>query len=259
MKYGGTNLRFMNIKISSVFTLILFSFLFSACQSYKKVPYLQDAEILKQANVQTAPVQDAKLIPGDEVSIFVSTSDPMVAQPFNAQGSSFLLDNQGNINYPVLGKLSLGGLTSREAENLITDRLMSYIKERPTVVVRMSGFKVSVLGEVASPGVFPVVNEQINVLEAIAMAGDLTIYGVRDNVKLIREDINGHKQFITLNLNDADLLLSPYYQLQQNDILYVTPNKTKAQSSGIGQSTTLWFSGFSIIMSVASLLINILR
>lgn len=157
-----------------------------------------------------------------------------------------MLDDQGNINYPVLGKLPLNGLTSREAENLITERLKSYVKERPTVVVRMSGFKVSVLGEVASPGVYPVVNEQINVLEALAMAGDLTIYGVRDNVKLIREDKNGHKQFVTLNLNDADLLLSPYYQLQQNDILYVTPNKTKAQSADIGTSTTMWISGFSI-------------
>ena len=138
-------------------------------------------------------------------------------------------------------------------------RMKSYVKERPTVVVRMSGFKVSVLGEVASPGVYPVVNEQINVLEALAMAGDLTIYGVRDNVKLIREDKNGHKQFVTLNLNDADLLLSPYYQLQQNDILYVTPNKTKAQSADIGTSTTMWISGFSILVSIASLLVNILR
>ena len=237
----------MNTKLSGAFALIFFFFFLSACQSYKKVPYLQDAEILKQANTQVAPVQDARLIPGDEVSILVSTSDPVVSQPFNAQGSTFLLDDQGNINYPVLGKLPLNGLTSREAENLIT------------VVVRMSGFKVSVLGEVASPGVYPVVNEQINVLEALAMAGDLTIYGVRDNVKLIREDKNGHKQFVTLNLNDADLLLSPYYQLQQNDILYVTPNKTKAQSADIGTSTTMWVSGFSILVSIASLLVNILR
>ena len=101
----------------------------------------------------------------------------------------------GKYQLSGLGKLPLNGLTSREAENLITERLKSYVKERPTVVVRMSGFKVSVLGEVASPGVYPVVNEQINVLEALAMAGDLTIYGVRDNVKLIREDKNGHKQF----------------------------------------------------------------
>ena len=93
----------------------------------------------------------------------------------------------------------------------------------------------------------------------LAMAGDLTIYGVRDNVKLIREDKNGHIQFVTLNLNDADLLLSPYYQLQQNDILYVTPNKTKAQSADIGTSTTMWISGFSILVSIASLLVIILR
>ena len=246
------------MKFSCSFVLIFSFFFFSACQSYKKVPYLQDAEVLKQVNTQVSPVQDARLIPGDEVSILVSTSDPVVSQPFNAQGSTFLLDDQGNINYPVLGKLPLNGLTSREAENLITERLKSYVKERPTVV-RMSGFKVSVLGEVASPGVYPVVNEQINVLEALAMAGDLTIYGVRDNVKLIREDKNGHKQFVTLNLNDADLLLSPYYQLQQNDILYVTPNKTKAQSADIGTSTTMWISGFSILVSIASLLVNILR
>ena len=249
----------MNMKSSCTFTLIFLSLLFSACQSYKKVPYLQDAEILKQANTQVAPMQDAKLIPGDEVSILVSTSDPVVSQPFNAQGNTFLLDNEGNINYPALGKLSMNGLTSREAENLITERLKTYVKERPTVVVRMSGFKVSVLGEVASPGVYPVVNEQINVLEALAMAGDLTIYGVRDNVKLIREAQDGRKQFVTLNLNDADLLVSPYYQLQQNDILYVTPNKAKAQGAGIGTSTTLWISGFSVLVSIASLLINILR
>ena len=249
----------MNMKTSSVFALILFSLLFLSCQSYKKVPYLQDAEVLKQANAQVAPVQDVRLLPGDEISILVSTSDPVVSQPFNAQGSTFLLDDQGNINYPVLGKLSLTGLTSREAEKQLTETLKSYIKERPTVIVRMSGFKVSVLGEVAAPGVFPVMNEQINVLEALAMAGDLTIYGMRDNIKLIREDRNGHKQFITLNLNDADLLLSPYYQLQQNDILYVTPNKVKAQGAGIGTSTGLWISGFSILVSVASLLINILR
>lgn len=249
----------MNMKSSCTFTLIFLSLLFSACQSYKKVPYLQDAEILKQANTQVAPMQDAKLIPGDEVSILVSTSDPVVSQPFNAQGNTFLLDNEGNINYPVLGKLSMNGLTSREAENLITERLKTYVKERPTVVVRMSGFKVSVLGEVAAPGVYPVVNEQINVLEALAMAGDLTIYGVRDNVKLIREAQDGRKQFVTLNLNDTDLLVSPYYQLQQNDILYVTPNKAKAQGAGIGTSTTLWISGFSVLVSIASLLINILR
>ena len=89
------------MKFSCAFALIFSFFFFSACQSYKKVPYLQDAEVLKQVNTQVSPVQDARLIPGDEVSILVSTSDPVVSQPFNAQGSTFLLDDQGNINYPV--------------------------------------------------------------------------------------------------------------------------------------------------------------
>ena len=102
-------------------------------------------------------------------------------------------------------------------------------------------------------------NEKVNVLEALAMAGDMTVYGVRDNVKLIREDAAGKREIITLNLNSSDIVLSPYYYLKQNDILYVTPNKTKAKNSDIGNSTTLWFSATSILVSVASLIVNIVR
>ena len=99
----------------------------------------------------------------------------------------------------------------------------------------------------------------VNILEALAMAGDMTVYGIRDNVKLIREDATGKREIITLNLNNADLVLSPYYYLRQNDILYVTPNKTKAKNSDIGSSTTLWFSATSILVSIASLIVNIVR
>ena len=123
----------------------------------------------------------------------------------------------------------------------------------------MSGFKISVLGEVASPGVYPVVNEQINVLEALAMAGDMTVYGLRDNVRLIREDADGHQHIITLNMNRADIIQSPYYYLQQNDILYVTPNKTKAKTADISASTTIWFSVVSTLVSLASLIITIAK
>ena len=246
------------MKFSCAFALIFSFFFFSACQSYKKVPYLQDAEVLKQVNTQVSPVQDARLIPGDEVSILVSTSDPVVSQPFNAQGSTFLLDDQGNINYPVLGKLPLNGLTSREAENLITERLKSYVKERPTVVVRMSGFKVSVLGEVASPGVYPVVNEQINVLEALAMAGDMTIYGKRNNVKLLREDEQGRKEIVLLDLKDPGIVSSPYYYLQQNDILYVEPRKSKIRSSEMS-AITPWVSILSVLTSLTSLAVALFK
>jgi polysaccharide export outer membrane protein len=116
-----------------------------------------------------------------------------------------------------------------------------------------------VLGEVARPGTFTVSREKITVLEALAQAGDLTIYGVRNNVQLIREDANGQKAIYFLNLNDANIINSPYYYLQQNDVLYVTPNKVKAQNSSVGSMTTLWFSATSILISLTSLLYNILK
>ncbi len=153
----------------------------------------------------------------------------------------------------------MGGLTKNEAEDLIRERLKPYLKESPIVTVRMANYKISVLGEVARPGSFTIGNEKVNVLEALAMAGDMTIYGVRDNVKLIREDVNGKREIINLNLNNAEVVTSPYYYLKQNDIIYVTPNKTKAKNSDIGNSTTLWVSSLSILVSIAGLLVNILK
>jgi len=116
-----------------------------------------------------------------------------------------------------------------------------------------------VIGEVAHPGQFTISKEKVNVLEALALAGDMTVYGVRNDVILIREDAQGQKQYQHLNLMDANVIQSPYYQMQQNDILYVKPNKTKAKNSDIGNSTTLWFSATSILVSLASLLYNILN
>ena len=131
--------------------------------------------------------------------------------------------------------------------------------ENPIVTVRMSSYRITVTGEVGHPGVIPVATEKMSVIEALAQAGDLTIYGKRDNVMLIREDASGQKHEVRLNLNDANLINSPYYYLQQNDILYVEPNSVKAKNSAIGSSTTIWFSFIGIVTSVASLLVNILR
>ena len=144
---------------------------------------------------------------------------------------------------------------------MIHDKIMPYLNaaENPVVTVRMSNYKISVLGEVNKPGMFNVSNEKINILEALAQAGDLTIYGVREKVKLIRENANGKKEIVNLNLNDAEIINSPYYYLQQNDIVYVEPNKVKARNSSIGQSTTLWLTSTSIMISIASLLYNILK
>ena len=160
------------------------------------------------------------------------------------------MDNEGKINFPVLGELNVGGLTKKEAEQLIVDKLKPYIKETPIVTVRMVNYKISVLGEVARPGTFTISNEKVNLLEALAMAGDMTVWGGRDNVK---------QEIVTLDLNKAETILSPYYWLQQNDIVYVTPNKAKARNSDIGNSTSLWFSATSILVSLASLLVTIFK
>ena len=153
----------------------------------------------------------------------------------------------------------MGGLTKREAEQLIIDKLKPYIKETPIVMVRMVNYKISVLGEVTRPGTFTISNEKVNLLEALAMAGDMTVWGVRDNVKLIREGADGKQEIVTLDLNKAETILSPYYWLQQNDIVYVTPNKAKSRNSDIGNSTSLWFSATSILVSLASLLVTIFK
>ena len=218
-------------------------------------------------------------MPKDILTITVNTVNPEAAAPFNlivrntlnstsssigTSGGSlqtYLVDNEGGIEFPVLGRVMVGGLTKRECEKLIHDKILPYLNaaENPVVTVRMSSYSISVLGEVTRPGSYQVSREKINVLEALAQAGDLTIYGVRENVKLIREDAKGQKQIYHINLNDANLLTSPYYYLQQNDIVYVEPNKVKARNSSIGQSTTLWISATSILISMASLLYNILK
>ncbi len=236
---------------------------------------MQDVEAVNQATQQET-LYDAKIMPKDLLTIVVSCTSPELAAPFNLTIASpsnlsiqytttqpvlqqYLVDNEGKISFPVLGALTVGGLTKKQAEQLIVDKLKPYMKENPIVTVRMVNYKISVIGEVARPGTFTISNEKVNLLEALAMAGDMTVYGLRDNVKLIREDANGKQQIVALDLNKAETILSPYYWLQQNDIVYVTPNKAKARNSDVGNSTSLWFSATSILVSVVSLLVNILK
>lgn len=250
--------------------------LLTSCTSYQKIPYLQDFETVNATEEVTA-MYDAHIRPKDLLTITVNTTDPEAAAPFNLTVQSaansnltqwvtqqaalqqYLVDNQGNIDFPVLGELHLGGLSMNEAESMIREKLQPFLKETPIVTVRMVNYKISVLGEVAKPGTFIINNEKVNVLEALAMAGDMTIWGLRDNVKLVREEEDGKRNIVVLDLNRADIVKSPYYHLQQNDILYVSPNKTKAKNSDTGQSTSLWVSATSILVSIASLLVTIFK
>lgn len=246
----------------------------SSCGSSKGVAYFTNIDSISLA--QSRGLFDAKIMPKDQLTITVKTSAIEASEPFNLTYSTsrsgsggygsnslipYLVDNDGFINFPIVGKIHVAGLTRTECEDLIKSKIQPYLArtENPVVTVQMSSYRVTITGEVNKPGVISVSQEKMSILEALAQAGDLTIYGKRDNVMLIREDSNGEKHSVRLNLNDANLINSPYYYLQQNDAIYVEPNNVKAKNSGIGSSTTIWFSFISIATSVASLLVNVLR
>ena len=255
--------------------MAMVAMLLASCSSPKNVAYIQNSDSIDYSRSEV--LYDARIMPKDILTITVNTVNPEASEPFNLFVSSelsanrsiggqrslqtYLVDNKGCIEFPVIGTTKVGGLTKSACEKLIHDKIQRFMnaEENPIVTVRMSNYKISVLGEVNRPGMFTVSNEKINIFEALAQAGDLTIYGVRDRVKLIREDEKGHKDVYTLNLNDAEIINSPYYYLQQNDVIYVEPNKVKAKNSAIGQSTTIWISIAGALVSLASLVVNILR
>ncbi|MBR4311770.1 MAG: polysaccharide biosynthesis/export family protein [Bacteroidaceae bacterium] len=263
------------MKLRSFFIISCCAFLLFGCNSYRKVPYLQETYV-KNDTLPPHPMYDAKIMPKDLLTITVNTTDPESANLFNltaqssfnsARSSSlsqsptlqqYLVSNEGTIEFPVLGSLQISGLTKSEAESLIRDRLSTYLKEKPIVTVRRANYKISVLGEVTHPNIFTISHEKINIFEALSLAGDLTIWGMRDNVKLIRENFDGQSEVITLNLNKTDIVASPYYYLRPNDVLYVTPNKAKAKNSDVSQSTSLWFSAISVFASVANIIATFL-
>ena len=263
-------------KLLIPFVLMTIVLLLDACSSAKQVAYFQNIDSTRLT--ASKGLYDARIMPKDLLTITVVTSDPSTSKPFNLSiqntlgtdgrlGSTtgsllqYLVNNDGDIDFPVVGTVHVAGLTKDQCEDLIKSKVKPYLaeSENPVVTVSMSSYRVTVAGEVTSPKVVPVSTEKMSVLEALAQAGDLTIYGRRDNVLLIRENADGQKEAHRLNLNDANIINSPYYYVQQNDYIYVEPNSVKAKNSAIGQSTTLWFSFVSILTSVAALVVNIVR
>lgn len=258
------------------FVMFVAILLMAGCSSSKQVAYFQNISTVDLD--KSKGLYDAKILPKDMLIITVNTQTPEAGTPFNlavtntlsstgqiggGAGSlqGYLVDNDGNINFPIVGKLHVQGLTKNQCQDLIAQKIAPYLAEteNPVVTVRMSSYHVTVMGEVTTPKVVPVATEKMSIMEALAEAGDLTIYGKRDNVILIRESETGQKEYHKLNLNDANIFNSPYYYLQQNDIIYVEPNSVKAKNSSIGSSTTLWFSFVSILTSVAALVVNIVK
>ena len=251
MKLDG----FRENKLWVVIILALFT---TACVSTKKAVYfdgINDTTISSNSAVPQSVIQK-----NDLLSIVVSSLDAKATEVFNTPNISptssnfqgYLVGPDGNIQFPILGTIKVSGLTKEQLKEAITKKLIDQkLLTDPIVTIRFINFRVTVLGEVKNPAVLNVPNEKISMLEAIGLAGDLTIYAKRDNVLLIREDESGNKEIKRINLNSTELLSSPYYYLKSNDVIYVEPNKSRVASAGRGQQ---WLpavlSGLSVVVII---------
>lgn len=278
----------MNTSQSKFFRFLLFLpavLLVSSCYNTKNVAYFQDLN--DTAGIYTQRMLDTiqtRIQADDILSIVVNSINPQATAPFNTgnispalpavpqvsqnpysgttvnpsalDGSNtlkgYLVDKNGNIDFPVLGNIHVAGLTIVEFRDSLKKRLDQYLQS-PTVNVRIANFKVTVLGEVGRPSTFSIPSERISVIDAIGMAGDLTIFGKRENVLVVREE-SGKREFVRLNLNSSDIFQSPYYYLKQNDIVYVEPNKSKVAASDVATARTISF--VSVALSLIIVIIS---
>jgi len=254
---------------------LIFVTLFFSCAPRKEVIYYQNIDQIKFKKDDSS--YEVKIHPDDLLMIIVGAFDSETAAPFNLNtfmsnttsigmpqvtsahepSQNYLVDSKGFINFPNIGEVQIGGLTRTEAIKMIENKLSKFIKN-PFVNLKILNFKFSVQGEVVRPGTFDVRSERITLIEALSMANDLTIYGRRDNILLIREE-NGVKTFNRIDITKADFINSPYYYLVQNDVIYVEPNKTKIRDRAVGANTGVILTAVSIIVSLATTLIVILR
>ena len=261
--------------------VLLIAFLSSCGDSTKKITYFQDIDPQKTETISAN--KGITIQPKDILSIFVSSKDPELAALFNlpvvsyqnnseftaGQGSvsqqslGYAVDEDGNINFPVLGKVHVAGLSRWQLQEKIKGELRSRdLLKDMIVTVQFVNFKISILGEVKNTGSYTIGGDKVNILEAISMAGDLTIYGVRDQVYVVREEA-GERIVYNLDLRSTDIFSSPAYYLKQNDVIYVRPNVTKAGQSNLNEnslkSVGLWISIASMLTSVATLIVSITR
>lgn len=257
----------------------------SGCSSYERVTYVQNAGTpVSLVSQQKTKIPDVLLKTGDLLTITINSTNPEAAMPFNLPlipsgvgvknyniGSSslsgsggslqnYLVDVEGKIFFPIIGEVYVAGMTKTELSDLLQSRIYpAYLTEKPIVLIRFANFKVSVLGEVSRPGMLNINNERLSIFEAIAQAGDLTIYGRRDNVLLVRENEFGERVSLRLDLRDQRLINSEYYYLQQNDVLYVQPNPQKSRSTFIGVAESMSLSVVSTLISITTLVVTLVR
>ncbi|MDC6405698.1 MULTISPECIES: polysaccharide biosynthesis/export family protein [Maribacter] len=256
--------KFLNFLRTALLFIVAVAFI-TSCGSRKDIVYFQDARNYETIVSDNNHNYSFKV--DDIVRINVSTLDQTASAPFNIfmgvrpesnlvginnggmQPSQldYIVDKNGEIDFPVLGRIKILGLTPEETRELLKEKLKPYLKD-PIINIRLVNFTVTLLGEVARPGTYQIIGEQVTVLEAIGLAGDLTIKGKRDNVMVVR-DFNGSKVYTRIDLTKKEALNSPVYYLTQNDVVYVEPNR-----SAVSQSTLDNRAGLAV--SIASLLIT---
>tara|TARA_R110002126_G_scaffold115767_4_gene254511 strand:- start:1625 stop:2398 length:774 start_codon:yes stop_codon:yes gene_type:complete len=242
---------------------IVGSFFFISCASKKDIVYFQNAGDYETIVSDNSHTNKFKI--DDVVTINVSTLDPQASLPFNLfkgaeeggfrpEQLDYIIDKNGEIDFPVLGAVKIVGLSPEETKLFLKEKLNSYLKD-PIINIRLKNFTVSVLGEVARPGTYPVNGEQITVLEAIGLAGDLTIKGMRKNVMVIR-DFNGTKVYTRIDLTQKESLNSPVYYLTQNDVVYIQPNQSAITSSALDNRASIWVSIATVLITSTVLYIT---
>lgn len=237
----------------------------SSCASRKDIVYFQaDSLELNTAYELNSP----KFQPGDILTISVTADDIRATEPFNQVNvyqsgalqstnpylPTYTIDNDGEINFPKLGKIKLAGKTRVESIEFLRNKVSQFIVN-PGININLRNFKVTVLGEVIRPGTFTIDNDRISILEALGLAGDLTINGVRNNVLVLREE-NGQKLEYRINLTKRESLNSPVYFLKQNDVVYVEPNGAKIQSSKYTQNTSIFVSIAGLIITIIAVIVK---
>lgn len=262
---------------------IIIALLLTSCksrQSGSDLNYMQNIE--KIATDAAAKTNATTLQPGDQLVILVSAKDLDVVKPFNQNyssgeiiqqsqmsgntpntgnttisGPTYTVDSQGNIDFPVIGKVNAGGKTTEEVRDQLTSKIKRYIIN-PTVNVRMANFKVTVLGEVNRPGPYLIADSNATILNALGMAGDLTMYGTRDNVLIVRNE-NGELSKSRINLLDANFLNSPYFNLKQGDVIYVSANETKEKTSKLDPNTNIYLSVAGVAIALAGIIVTVFK
>lgn len=247
--------------------------LLTSCRTSEQITYFQDIAQNRSGQLTEQDISyETKICPDNQLSIFVSSIDPNSVAVFNLPLTSYLspgettvsatptiqtylVDANGYIEFPVLGKIKAAGKTRSELAEYLKVKISAYAKS-PIVSIKIQNFKISILGEVKSPGTRTISNERISILDAIGMAGDLTLYGERTNVLIIRDN-NGKKEYQRLDLTSSEIFTSPYYYLQQNDIIYVDPNKARISNAKYSQSAQFNISVASTIVSAISVIASL--